>query len=142
MAGLIDLMADGKGRKECFSLIQKFYKDTLNQDLALSTYYERYERAKSMWLTNLSLPNLENYKKAQLAKSEMLEEEIRTNSSKDIVDQAKVLIDTWKYNDNLVGLNNTSQSDQVVISINMDKQKTISALEIPDEADEVIDVKS
>lgn len=130
---LIDLMADDKGRRECFALIREFYKTTLNQDLATSSYYEIYERAKSKWLTNLSLPNIENYKKAQLAKSEMLEEEIRLNSSKDIVDQAKVFTDIWKYNDNIVGINQQSSSDSVIISINMDAKKSINALDFDDE---------
>lgn len=130
MASLIDLMADGKGRRECFAVIKKFYQDTLNQDIALSTYYERYDKAKSMWLTNLSLPNIENYKREKLYKSELLEEEIRLNSTKDITDQAKIILDINKYTDNLVGLNAESQSDSIVISINTDKTKVINALEI------------
>lgn len=130
-------MADGGGRKECFVIIKDYYQKTINRDLALSSYYEIYERAKSKWLSNVSLPALENYKKNQLIKSEMLQDEIKSKSSKDITDISKALLDNWKYTDSLVGLGSETTTDSIVISINMDKQKTINALEIPDESIDV-----
>lgn len=133
LGDLIDKMADGGGRRECFAIIKDYYVKTINRDLALSSYYEIYERAKSKWLTNISLPALEEYKKTQLVKSEMLQEEIKLNSTKDITDISKALIDNWKYTDNIVGLGSEAQSDSIVISINMDKKESIKALEIPEE---------
>lgn len=135
LAELIDLMADGKGRRECFAAIQKYYKDTINRDLATSSYYEIYDRARDKWLTNVNLPSLDKYKKNRLIKSELLEEEIKLNSTKDITDVAKETINLWKYQDNLVGLNSETAQDSVVISINMDRQKSIKALEIDEEED-------
>lgn len=136
LSQLIDKMADGGGRRECFAIIKEYYKNTINRDLATSSYYEIYDRAKDKWLTNVNLPSLDKYKKSRLIKSEMLEEEIKLNSTKDITDIAKETINLWKYQDNLVGLNSETAQDSVVISINMDRQKSIKALEIDEEEDE------
>lgn len=139
LAKLIDHMAEGGDRKNAYLIIKNFYKETLDRDLAPSTYYEIFSRAKKMWLTNFTLPNLEEYKKDKLIKSELLEEEIKNNSSKDIVDQAKAINEIWRYQDKLVGLDSDTPIDSVVVSINLDKKNVINALEVSDE-DEVIDV--
>ena len=62
---------------------------------------------------------------------QQLEEQISTTSSKDITDQAKVIIDMYKYQDNLVGLNQDNGND-INIAINVDRNKIINALEVED----------
>ncbi len=131
LAQIIDLLADGKTNKDCFALIKEFYHTTLNQDLAPSSYYEILSRAKSLWLTNVTLPSLENYRKEKLIKSEELEEQIKLKSKQDIVNQAKTTIDIWKYQDNIMGLDKDNNND-INIVIGLDMNKTQQALELVD----------
>lgn len=102
-------------------------------DLHPRAPYEIYNRAKNLWLTNLSLPGIENYRKERFFKSEALEEEIREESSKDIVDQAGVILKVWQYQDALTGISLESQSQNLIISIDLPKETSIKALEIDDE---------
>lgn len=138
LADLIDGMAEQKTTRELMVIIKDFYKKTINKDLAKSSYYEIITRAKSKWLTNVNLPSLENYKKEMFVKSELLEENVKLNSQKDIVDQANTIRGIWTYKDNLIGLNDSAGNDSVIISINMDKKEIINSLDIPDA--DVIDI--
>ncbi len=138
LAQIIDLLADGKTNKECFALIKEYYHTTLNQDLAQSSYYEILSRAKSLWLTNISLPSLENYRKEKMIKSEELESQIKLKSKQDIVNQAKTTIDLWKYQDNIMGLDKDNNND-INIVIGLDTNKTIKTLEMETDLTEETD---
>ncbi len=132
LAQLIDHLAEGKTTKECFSLINKYYKDTINRNLARSSYYEILARAKGLWLTNFSIPALENYKKEQIIKSDMLEDEVKTKSRRDITFQAQTIKEIWTYKDNLIGLNKDNNND-INIVLGIDVSKSVKAIELDGE---------
>lgn len=134
MASLIDAMNEGYTNKSMIELIKDYYLKTCKKDLALSSYYEIIGRAKKLWLTNHNLPSLENYRKEQLHKSELLEDELKSLSKRDIVEKAHEIVNNWKYRDNIVGLN-SDNGISINIGVSTNPEQIINSLEIPDEID-------
>lgn len=128
-AAIIDNLSADVPYSTIITNIKQFYKEHMGYEL--TNGYAVIDQAKALWLTNVNLPALENYKKEQYVKSEILESDIKTKSRNDIVRKSEAILDIWKYKDSLVGLGKENQTD-INIAVNIDRQKIVSALEVGD----------
>ncbi len=129
-AKLIDMMSETKSLTELVGYTREYYLKTLGKSIA--NPYEVIQIAKNLWLSNLNLPSLENYKKDKFLKMEQLQDKISAESEKDIVDQAKVIVDINKYQDGIMGLDKDNNND-INIIIGTDRERTIKALELEED---------
>ncbi len=134
-ARLIDMLIEGESQTNLVRYVKDYYLNTTGKQI--KNPYINIQTAKNLWLSNINLPTLENYKKEKMLQMQHYTERITTESEKDIVDQVKVIVDVNKYTDNIIGLNDNSGND-INIAVNIDRKQIIDALEMNDE---VIDIK-
>ncbi len=127
IAKLIDMMSENESLTNLVGYTKDYYLKTTGK--VILNPYEKVYQAKRLWLSNINLPSLEDYKRDKFIKMEQLSDKVATKSRKDIVDQSKAIVEISKYQDNIIGLNKDINND-VNISIIIDKEKVLTSLDI------------
>ncbi len=86
-------------------------------------------KAKNKWISSISIPERNEYKKRQFIKSEQLQDKILSESSKDITVQSDAVHNAMKYQDRLLGIGD-NEGINIQIDFAGDQTKMTEALEV------------
>ena len=114
LAQVIDMLNGNIPRSEVQHYIKTYYKEISGKEVSNTNAV--ITEAKKKWLSNFNMPDLDIYKKDQLIKTEILEEEL-SRTTRDVTHKAKAMVELWEYRDGLAGLKN---DNGVNISIGID----------------------
>ncbi len=114
LSQVIDMLNAGLARTEIHSYIKSYSKEVSGVEYKNTNFI--INEAKKKWLSSFNMPDLDIYKKDQLIKSEILEEEL-AGTTRDVTHKSKAMIELWQYRDGLAGLKN---DNGVNVSIGID----------------------
>jgi len=86
-------------------------------------------RAKNKWISSISIPERNEYKKRQFIKAEQLQDKISAESTKDVTVQSDAILNAMKYQDRLLGIGD-NEGINIQIDFAGDQVKMTEALEI------------